>query len=128
RVDSECDHSEEHYAKLRQSFIRHFPQLSNLNFPYAWGGAIASSTRLTPFFGTLDHGRILYALGYTGHGLGSTRIAGKILAHMALARPSDILSLSMVKNKPFPYPPEPVRSLAVRAVTHSLQRVDQGHG
>ena len=85
RVDASCDHSPSHYAALRESFRRHFPQLAALEFPFAWGGPIASTTRLTPFFGTLD-GRISYGLGYTGHGIGSTRVAGKILAHLALER------------------------------------------
>ena len=53
-----------------------FPQLAGLAFPYAWGGPIASTTRLTPFFGTRAGGRVHYGLGYTGHGLGSTRVAG----------------------------------------------------
>jgi len=44
---------------------------------------MASTTRLTPFFGTIA-GRLSYGLGYTGHGIGSTRVAGKILAHLAL--------------------------------------------
>ena len=124
RVDESCDHSEQHYTALRESFARHFPPLAGLEFPYAWGGPIASTTRLTPFFGTT--GNVLYALGYTGHGLGSTRVAGKILAHMALAKPSELLSLEMVQRKPFPYPPEPMRSWAVSAVTRALRRVDAG--
>jgi len=126
RVDKSCDHSLEHYAALRQSFKLHFPQLSELEFTYAWGGPIASTTRLTPFFGTHNDGKILYGLGYTGHGLGSTRIAGQILAHMALERHSELLELKLVKNQPIPYPPEPLRTVAVRAVTQSLQRVDGG--
>jgi hypothetical protein len=69
---------------------------------------------------------VLYALGYTGHGIGTTRIAGKILAHMALAKPHELLQLSMVQHKPLPYPPEPLRSWAVNAVTHALRRVDAG--
>ncbi len=124
RVEEACDHSERHYIALRESFRRHFPQLAGLEFPYAWGGPIASTTRLTPFFGSI--GNIFYGLGYTGHGIGSTRLAGKILAHMALAKPSELLSLEMVQRKPLPYPPEPVRSWAVNAVTRSLQRVDAG--
>jgi hypothetical protein len=32
----------------------------------------------------------------------------------------------MVRKKPFPFPPEPLRRLAVAAVTRSLRRVDQG--
>ena len=41
-------------------------------------------------------GRVCYGLGYTGHGLGTTRLAGRILAHLALDRPSDLLDLSLV--------------------------------
>ena len=125
RVDASCDHSPRHYEALRASFRRHFPQLSELEFPYAWGGPIASTTRLTPFFGTIA-GRVSYGLGYTGHGVGSTRLAGRILAHLALEKPSPLLELSMVRRKPFPYPPEPLRRLAVSAVTRSLRRVDAG--
>ena len=125
RVGPTYDHSPEHYAALRASFRRHFPFLADLKFPFSWGGPIASTTRLTPFFGTLA-GRISYGLGYTGHGIGSSRIAGRILALMALERKSPLLELSLVRRPPFPYPPEPLRRLAVRAVTRSLRRVDGG--
>jgi glycine/D-amino acid oxidase-like deaminating enzyme len=126
RVGPEFDHSTIHYEALHDSFLRHFPQLASLQFPFAWGGPIASTTRLTPFFGSTDNGSVLYALGYTGHGLGSTRIAAKVLAHRALERPTGLFDLKMVHEKPFPYPPEPFRSLAVRMVTRSLRRVDAG--
>jgi glycine/D-amino acid oxidase-like deaminating enzyme len=126
RVDRDCDHSPPHYAALRASFRRHFPALASLDFPFAWGGPICSTTRLTPYFGRALDGRVVYGLGYTGHGLGTTRIAGRILAHLALDRPSDLLDLMMVRRKPFPYPPEPFRSWAVANVTQALRRVDEG--
>ncbi|HET7241522.1 MAG TPA: FAD-binding oxidoreductase [Gemmatimonadales bacterium] len=126
RVDPSCDHSPAHYAALRASFRRHFPLLAGLEFPYAWGGPICSTTRLTPFFGRALGGRACYGLGYTGHGLGSTRLAGRILAHLALDRPSDLLDLALVRKRPFPYPPEPLRSWSVTAVTRALRRVDEG--
>jgi glycine/D-amino acid oxidase-like deaminating enzyme len=126
RVDPSCDHSPAHYAALRASFRRHFPALARLEFPYAWGGPICSTTRMTPFFGRALGGRACYGLGYTGHGLGTTRLAGRILAHMALDRPSDLLDLSLVRKRPFPYPPEPLRSWSVAAVTRALRRVDEG--
>ena len=126
RVDRSCDHSPAHYAALRLSFRRHFPALGALQFPYAWGGAICSTTRMTPFFGAAAGGRILYGLGFTGHGLGTTRLAGRILAHLALHRPSKLLELQLVRRKPLPYPPEPFRGLAVNAVTRALRRVDNG--
>jgi glycine/D-amino acid oxidase-like deaminating enzyme len=126
RVDPACDHSPAHYAALRASFRRHFPALAGLEFPYAWGGPICSTTRMTPFFGRALGGRATYGLGYTGHGLGTTRLAGRILAHMALDRPSELLDLALVRKRPFPYPPEPLRSWSVAAVTRALRRVDDG--
>ena len=126
RVDRSCDHSTVHYDSLRASLRRHFPQLSDLRFTYAWGGPICSTTRLTPFFGSAAGGRLCYGLGYTGHGLGSTRLAGRILAHLTLGRESPLLELSMVKRRPLPYPPEPLRAPAVNLVTRALRRVDAG--
>jgi len=126
RVDPSCDHSLPHYAALKASWIRHFPELAGLQWPFAWGGAICSTTRLTPFFGSALRGKACYGLGYTGHGIATTRIAGRILAHMALDRTTDLLDLSLVKKPPFPYPPEPIRAWAVSAVTASLLKVDAG--
>jgi glycine/D-amino acid oxidase-like deaminating enzyme len=126
RVDPSCDHSARHYAELRASFAAHFPSLAELEFPYAWGGAICATTRFTPFFGRALGGRVLYGLGYTGHGLGTTHLAGKVLAHMALRRDSDLLDLTLVREPPFPYPPEPLRRWAVDEVTRALRDVDAG--
>ncbi|MGH7615364.1 MAG: NAD(P)/FAD-dependent oxidoreductase [Gemmatimonadales bacterium] len=126
RVAPACDHSPRHYDALRASFRRHFPALAGLEWAYAWGGAICSTTRLTPFFGRALDGKVLYGLGFTGHGLGTTRIAGRILAHLALDRPGELLDLALVRKPPFPYPPEPLRTLAVKAVTRALRRVDAG--
>ena len=82
RVDPSCDHSP---APLRVAARRACgatsPRSRTLEWPYAWGGPICSTTRLTPFFGRALGGRVHYGLGYTGHGLGTTRLAGRILAH-----------------------------------------------
>jgi glycine/D-amino acid oxidase-like deaminating enzyme len=126
RVDEGCDHSERHYRELRASFAWHFPDLRDIAFPYAWGGAICATTRFTPFFGSACGGRLHYGLGFTGHGLGTTHLAGRILAHMTLERPTPLFDLALFRTKPFPYPPEPLRSLTVRAVSRALRRVDAG--
>lgn len=126
RVAPACDHSPAHYESLRLSFRRHFPALAGLEWAYAWGGAICATTRLTPFFGRALEGRVVYGLGFTGNGLGATRIAGRILAHLALERSSELLDLALVQRPPLPYPPEPLRSWAVRSVTRALRRVDAG--
>jgi len=126
RVGQACDHSLAHYRSLQESFVSHFPQLDGLRFEYAWGGSICSTTRMTPYFGAAYGGKLWYGLGFTGHGLGSTHLAGKVLALRTLGRHDELLSLTLVRKKPFPYPPEPFRTLAVRKVTHDLRHVDRG--
>ncbi len=100
--------------------------LGEVRFPYRWGGPIAATTRFTPFFGALHSGRLLYGLGYTGHGVGTTRVAGRLLAHLALERRSELAELALVREPPFPYPPEPLRRWSIAAVTRALRRVDEG--
>ncbi len=126
RVTPSQDHSEEHYAELRRSFAEHFPALADLEFPYAWGGPICATTRFTPFFGSAHGGRVFYGLGYTGHGIGSTHLAGRLLAHMATGRSTDLLDLKLVREAPLPFPPVPLRRWAIDAVTRDLRRVDAG--
>jgi glycine/D-amino acid oxidase-like deaminating enzyme len=120
------DHSASHYASLRASFDRHFPDLHDLAFPYAWGGPISATARFTPFFGSALDGRLVYGLGYTGHGVATTHLAGEHLAHKALGRASPHDDLQMVTNPPMPYPPEPLRRWAIDAVTAALRKVDAG--
>jgi glycine/D-amino acid oxidase-like deaminating enzyme len=125
-VGPEHDHSDTHYRALRSSFAELFPALSSLRFSHAWGGPIAATTRFTPFFGKAHGGRLLYALGYTGHGLGTTHLAGQILAELAVGRASALSDLEIVKRPPKPYPPEPFRRWGVALVTRALRQVDAG--
>ncbi|MEO8276772.1 MAG: FAD-dependent oxidoreductase [Thermoanaerobaculia bacterium] len=120
------DHDAAVYRELESSFVRFFPDLRALRFPFRWGGPIAATTRFTPFFGSLFSGRLQYGLGYTGHGIGTTRIAGKLLAHLALERRTELAELALVRRPPFPYPPEPLRHWSVDRVTRALRRVDAG--
>ncbi len=125
-VGPQYDHAPRVYAALAASFARFFPDLAAVRFPYRWGGPIAATTRFTPFFGAHFSGRLVYGLGYTGHGVGTTRIAGRLLAHLALERRSELAELALVRKPPFPYPPEPLRRWSIAAVTRALRQVDDG--
>jgi glycine/D-amino acid oxidase-like deaminating enzyme len=126
RVDVRGDHSADHYAALQASFRRTFRALGDLDWAYAWGGPIGATTRLTPYFGEALEGSVVYGLGFSGRGLGTTRLAGRVLAHLALDRSDEVLDLPLVQGSPFPYPPEPARRWVVRAVTRALRRADRG--
>jgi glycine/D-amino acid oxidase-like deaminating enzyme len=116
------------FEKLQDHFRRAFPQLADLRFPYRWGGAIDTTSRFTVTFGQALGGRLTYALGYTGLGVGASRWAAGVVRDFILRPDSDLLRLRFVESRPIPFPPEPLRSLAVNAVRHELDRADRNEG
>ena len=61
------------FAMLSQHFFTTFPQLEGIRFTHRWGGAIDTCSRFSVFFGKALDGRVAYALGYTGLGVGASR-------------------------------------------------------
>ena len=116
------------FEKLEAQFFRAFPQLEGLRFPYRWGGAIDTTTRFTVTVGQTLGGRVTYALGYTGLGVGASRWAGGVVRDFILRPDEDRLRLRIVRSPPIPFPPEPLRSVAVNAVRHELDRADREEG
>ena len=114
--------------KLERQFRAAFPQLGPLAFPYRWGGAIDTTTRFTVTFGQALGGRLTYSLGYTGLGVGASRWAAGVVRDFILRPDSDLLKLRFVRTSPIPFPPEPLRSLAVNTVRWELDRADRNEG
>ena len=128
RVGPELDDRPATFRKLEAQFFHAFPQLEGLRFPYRWGGAIDTTTRFTVTFGRTMGGRVTYALGYTGLGVGASRWAGGVVRDLILRPDEDRLRLRIVHSPPIPFPPEPLRSLAVNVVRHELDRADRDDG
>ena len=116
------------FARLERHFFAAFPQLAGLQFPYRWGGAIDTTSRFTVTFGETMGGRVIHALGYTGLGVGSSRWAAGVVRDFVLHPDSDLLRLDIVRSAPFPFPPEPLRSVAVNLVRRELARADRQEG
>jgi glycine/D-amino acid oxidase-like deaminating enzyme len=116
------------FAKLEAHFRAAFPQLAAVGFPYRWGGAIDTTSRFTVTFGQALGGRLTYAIGYTGLGVGASRWAAGVVRDFILRPDSDLLKLDFVRSRPFPFPPEPLRSVAVNLVRRELDRADRNEG
>ena len=128
RVAPELDRRPATFERLEAQFFRAFPQLDGLRFPYRWGGAIDTTSRFTVTFGQLLGGRVTYALGYTGLGVGASRWAGGVVRDFLLRPDEDRLRLRLVTSPPFPFPPEPLRSTVVDVVRGELDRADREQG
>ncbi len=57
-----------------------FPQLKDFKVDYSWGGTLAITINRLPSFGTMMNEKLIYAFGYSGHGLALSTFAGKLIA------------------------------------------------
>jgi glycine/D-amino acid oxidase-like deaminating enzyme len=128
RVHAGHDARPETWGRLAANFGATFPQLDGIGFSHRWGGAIDTTTRFTVTFGEALGGRVHYALGYTGLGVGSTRWAAGILRDRILVPDSPLLDLRFVNARPFPIPPEPVRTPAVEVMRRAVIAADDNEG
>ena len=75
RIDSALDQRPATYRTgWPTHFFDTFPQLEGLRFTHTWGGVIDTCSRFFPFFGTGYRGRVAYATGYTGLGVGCVAV------------------------------------------------------
>lgn len=121
------DRIEEH-RMLASHFFTTFPQLEGLKFSHRWAGAIDSSTRFCAFFGTARGGRVAYAAGFTGLGVGATRFAADVMLDQLDGLDTERTRLRMVRERPLPFPPEPAASIGINATRWSMNQADHKQG
>ncbi|WP_274562506.1 NAD(P)/FAD-dependent oxidoreductase [Streptomyces spiramyceticus] len=128
KLNAELDHRPETYLKLAGHFFHCFPQLEGVRFSHAWGGAIDTCSRFSAFFGTAHAGKVAYAAGYTGLGVGSTRFGADVMLDLLAGERTERTELEMVRSKPLPFPPEPFAWAGIGITKWSLARYDANGG
>jgi glycine/D-amino acid oxidase-like deaminating enzyme len=116
------------FAQLSGQFFETFPQLEGIRFSHRWSGIIASTTRFCMAPGVAYDGRVSWAIGYTGLGVGATRFGARIGLELLGYNPTDILEMQFVKKPPMAWPPEPLRWLGVTMTRHEMARADRNLG
>lgn len=116
------------YITLVNNFFRTFPQLEGIGFSHRWGGAIDTCSRFSPFWGTAHGGRVAYVVGYTGLGVAATRFGASVMLDLLERRRTERTQLRMVRTKPLPFPPEPIRTGVIQLTRHSLAAADANDG
>ncbi|MCP3816655.1 FAD-binding oxidoreductase [Streptomyces sp. A3M-1-3] len=128
RLSADLDHRPETYLKLAEHFFHCFPQLEGLKFSHAWGGAIDTCSRFSAFFGTAHRGKVAYAAGFTGLGVGATRFGADVMLDLLAGERTERTELEMVRSKPMPFPPEPLAWTGITVTKWSLARADENGG
>jgi glycine/D-amino acid oxidase-like deaminating enzyme len=128
RVDARHDQRDESFALLAEHLVEVFPVLEGIRFSHKWGGAIDTCSRFSAFYGTARGGRVAYAAGFTGLGVGATRFGASVMLDLLDGRDTERTRTRMVSSMPLPFPPEPVRRAAINLTTWSLARADAHEG
>ena len=128
KVRAQYENRPESFQKLASHFFTTFPQLAGLGFSHKWAGAIDTSTQFSAFYGSARDGKVSYAAGFTGLGVGATRFAGEVMLDLLSGEKSERTKLEMVRKRPLPFPPEPVAAMGINATRWSLDRSDHNRG
>ena len=124
-VGPDLDDDETTFARLSSNFFTNFPQLEGVRFTHRWGGAIDTCSRFSVFFGRALGGRVVYALGYTGLGVGASRFGGRTALDLLDDRQTEATGLELVRRRPVPFPPEPLRSAVIQFTRNRIAAADR---
>ena len=128
RVDARYEDRTATYRRLAAHFFITFPQLDDIRFSHRWAGAIDTNTRFCAHWGLARDGRVAYVNGFTGLGVGAARFAADVCLDLLDGRPTPRTRLQMVRERPLPFPPEPLASVGIQATRWSLDRADHSAG
>jgi glycine/D-amino acid oxidase-like deaminating enzyme len=123
------DEDEATFGRLSRNFFATFPQLrGEVEFTHRWGGAIDTCSRFSVFFGTALGGRVSYATGYTGLGVGAARFGARVALDLADGRDTEATRTRYVRSRPTPFPPEPLRTAVIQLTRNRLAAADRNAG
>ncbi|MBT6125598.1 MAG: FAD-binding oxidoreductase [Halieaceae bacterium] len=86
---------------VRKYMLRIYPELETTRIDYGWGGTLAITLNRMPDFGRLSS-QVFYAHGYSGHGVPTATLAGKLLAEVIAGSAERFDVMASVPSRTFP--------------------------
>jgi glycine/D-amino acid oxidase-like deaminating enzyme len=112
------------HAMLEQQLVGWFPPLEGVRITHRWGGPLGMPRDWCPSFRYDPATGIAAAYGYTGQGVATTNLAGRVLADLIVTGDTPFAELPMVGHRPRSWEPEPLRTLGARYLQRALARID----
>lgn len=86
---------------VRKYMLRIYPELADTRIEYGWGGTLAITMNRMPDFGRVAP-NVLYAHGYSGHGVPIATLAGKLMAEAIAGTAERFDVMAQVPSQTFP--------------------------
>jgi glycine/D-amino acid oxidase-like deaminating enzyme len=112
------------HRMLQENVRTWFPMLRDVKFTHTWGGPLGWSRDWMPTMRYDATESVAIAGGYTGTGVATANLAGKLLADLIQRRDTELTRLPMASHTPRQWEPEPLRYLGVRFVQRGFEKLD----
>ncbi|MFT4127780.1 MAG: FAD-dependent oxidoreductase [Gordonia sp. (in: high G+C Gram-positive bacteria)] len=116
------------FALLAEHLLQFFPQLEGIRASHTWGGAIDTCSRFCAFWDRSFGGRVVTSVGFTGLGVGASHFAAATALDLVDGLETERTALDMVRTKPIPFPPEPLRWFGINMTRHQIARSERREG
>ena len=120
--DQELHHAT--HAHIEDLVLEWFPVLRGIRFTHHWGGSVGMPRDWMPMVAFDRGAKIATARGYTGQGVSTTNLAGRILAELISGQRTDLAALPIAERQSPSWEVEPLRWLAVRYMQDAFRRID----
>lgn len=108
---------------VANAFRTTYPMLADVPIVADWSGPIDRSGDGLPLIGHLGGRRhILYAVGWSGNGVGPSLLGAKTVAGLALESDDDWTRSPLVDRNASRLPPEPIRYIGAHIVREAVRR------
>jgi len=126
RMGAAFDFSARDSKATEADFRRVYPMLADVKIEHSWSGPIDRTYDSLPLFGALPgSNNIFYGIGWSGNGVGPSRLGGKILSSLALGLKDEWSQSGLVGRKVRQFPPEPFRYVGGNVVRAAVARKER---
>ena len=116
-------HRPDIFKQWQAVFAQRFSHVPDLQIETFWGGWIGITLDFIQHLQVENKGKLIYGVGFNGHGIAQGTMFGTLLADMALGQQN--ADVDLFKRRTFPLPPEPLRWLVVKGLTGFYDRQDR---
>jgi glycine/D-amino acid oxidase-like deaminating enzyme len=124
RISDNQDRHAETHARIERTVVEWFPALEGIRFTHWWGGPVGMPRDWMPMVAFAEGTRIATARGYTGQGVSTTNLTGRVLASLIAGKRTELDGLVVAQRSSPNWEVEPLRWLAVRYMQNAFLRID----
>ncbi len=126
-ITDAIDRREDVFEHGRQSALQWFPMLrkAGVRFTHAWGGVFGVPRDHMPIMRYDQRTGVALGYGYTGEGVATANLSGRVLADLITERDTELTRLPMTHHEPIDWEPEPIRWLGYSIVRRGRYRANE---